>query len=202
MKRSTKDSNHPTAAQLSVPSSTEEWYRNAKEPFWGAQGLQAHSLGCSRGVLLSKSLWHRFMAHLCAGCHQLPPTGSLQAQPHSGCTCNTRSFIPLNKSLEKLIRSSWRGWRKISKEVKQGTPLADHAASQSCAVTHGDWTQSRGLTCFLVHWRTVMGEPLWSARTWMVIPVRGLLTATIPSLPPDKIISPVGRGDKRMGHFL
>lgn len=25
----------------------------------------------------------------------------------------------------------------------------------------------------------------------MVIPVRGLLTATIPSLPPDKIISPV-----------
>lgn len=28
----------------------------------------------------------------------------------------------------------------------------------------------------------------------MVIPVRGLLTATIPSLPPDKIISPVGKG--------
>lgn len=42
-----------------------------------------------------------------------------------------------------------------------------------------------------------MGEPLWSARTWMVIPVRGLLTATMPSLPPDKIISPVGREEKR-----
>lgn len=47
-----------------------------------------------------------------------------------------------------------------------------------------------------------MGEPLWSARTRIVIPVRGLLTATSPSLPPDKIISPVGRGEKRMGHFL
>lgn len=47
-----------------------------------------------------------------------------------------------------------------------------------------------------------MGEPLWSARMRIVIPVRGLLTATSPSLPPDKIISPVGRVEKRMGHFL
>lgn len=42
-----------------------------------------------------------------------------------------------------------------------------------------------------------MGEPLWSARMRIVIPVRGLLTATSPSLAPDKIISPAGRGKNR-----
>lgn len=57
-------------------------------------------------------------------------------------------------------------------------------------------------TCFLVHCRTVIGEPLWSARTRMVIPVRGLLTATSPSLPPDKIISPAARGGKGTRHVL
>lgn len=36
----------------------------------------------------------------------------------------------------------------------------------------------------------------------MVIPVRGLLTATSPSLPPDRIISPAGRGKKRTENFL
>lgn len=42
-----------------------------------------------------------------------------------------------------------------------------------------------------------MGEPLWSVRMRIVIPVRGLLTATSPSLAPDKIISPAGREKNR-----
>lgn len=110
----------------------------AKEPFWGAQGLQAHSLGCSRGVLLSKSLWHQFLSHLCTtGCQQLPPKVPLQAQPYSDCTCNTWSFIPLNISLEKLIASCWKGLEEDFQRGKARDTKA-HLLTMSCAVTRGD----------------------------------------------------------------
>lgn len=152
--------------------------------------------------------------------HGLPSRDAALGGPivqaiHAHRVCNSHQRLPtLPGNLQCTWLSSTEATPKKSPtEVTGGAgPKAewDNRPSQAAAPSHSTGnslprsagTQRQVPTCFLMHWRTVIAEPLWSARMRTVIPVRGLLTATIPSLPPDKIISPVVKGEKRMGYFL
>jgi len=51
---------------------------------------------------------------------------------------------------------------------------------------------TRELTCEFTHWMEVTAAPLWSLMTRIVAPVTGLLTATRPLLPAERITWPAG----------
>lgn len=55
----------------------------------------------------------------------------------------------------------------------------------------------RELTCSITHWIVVIIAPLWSFMTRIVAPFTGLLTATRPFFPAERITWPVQWGTKK-----
>lgn len=161
--------------------------------YWGHGPTQAALKGCCSWKAIVQAIHAQ---SVCNSYQRLPTlSGNLQCMWLS--------------STEAIPKKKKKSQRKLLEVLGLKSRVGQLTQPGSCSLPqHRDltptqcWDTEAGLTCFLMHWRTVIAEPLWSARMRMVIPVRGLLTATIPSLPPDKIISPVVKGEKRMGWFL